>query len=259
MRKYYAAMAEMVLKDLGENSLACESTRTSVSARMLRRGAKVKDPVLLQAWRGACFLLIDAGDSWVSVSQHALSTAPIGGGDIWDSRVKVSLFLLLCYFATHQTGRFSIDRCITTRCYCCYCYFFVGFQYLVFSTILLFVSLFIFSPLLQYMSGIDRYCYCYCSIIIIVGPMPMETQSFHKKFELQRYSPENFRYSLLWARFFKPKVPNFLGKHEENYFGADVRPRSASEKLRPMFSLKRRDSDCSTDIDRQNQRLRHEF
>ena len=50
-----------------------------------------------------------------------------------------------------------------------------------------------------------------------------------------------------------------FGKARTNNYGVDVGPRSASGKLRRMFGSKRRDSESSTDIDRQNQRLRHEL
>ena len=48
-----------------------------------------------------------------------------------------------------------------------------------------------------------------------------------------------------------------LEKPEKNKYGADIAPASASEELRQMFSPKRRDSESSTGIDRQNQRLRY--
>ena len=50
----------------------------------------------------------------------------------------------------------------------------------------------------------------------------------------------------------------FKKKREQKTSWPDVGPRSAWEKLSQMFHSKRRDSESSTDIDRQNQRLRHE-
>ena len=50
-----------------------------------------------------------------------------------------------------------------------------------------------------------------------------------------------------------------LENPEKNIYGADVGANIGSEKLRRMFISKRRDSGSSADIDRQNQRLRHEF
>ena len=50
-----------------------------------------------------------------------------------------------------------------------------------------------------------------------------------------------------------------LKNPENSKSGADVGPRSAWEKLMQMFGSKRRDSESSTDIDRPNQLLRHEF
>ena len=50
-----------------------------------------------------------------------------------------------------------------------------------------------------------------------------------------------------------------LENSKKSNSGADVGPRSGSEKLERMFGSKRQDSESSTDIDRQKQRLRHEF
>ena len=49
--------------------------------------------------------------------------------------------------------------------------------------------------------------------------MPMETQSSHKKFEIQRYPSEISRYSLLWARFLKRKVPKFWKSPTKTFLG----------------------------------------
>ena len=49
--------------------------------------------------------------------------------------------------------------------------------------------------------------------------MPTETQSSHKKFELQRYPSAFFRCSLLWARFLKQKDPNLWKSPKKNIWG----------------------------------------
>ena len=102
MQKYYGEMAGMVLKQIADNTCSsCESARKYVSASMLRRGPKIKDPVTLQAWRDAALLLVDAGDHWVFVPEKALSSEPIGGHTYWKARVKVRVGLCNCH---QQTG-----------------------------------------------------------------------------------------------------------------------------------------------------------
>ena len=49
----------------------------------------------------------------------------------------------------------------------------------------------------------------------------------------------------------KTEFSKRLVNPDESISGADVGPRSALEKLRRMFISKRRDSESSTDIDRQ--------
>ena len=61
------------------------------------------------------------------------------------------------------------------------------------------------------------------------------------------------------STIFETGGSKLLEKPGKGYFGTDVWPISASEKLMRMFGSKRRDSEPSTGIDRQNQRLRGEF
>ena len=82
----------------------------------------------------------------------------------------------------------------------------------------------------------------------------------HKKVELQRYPKYFFRQTLLCARFFNQKVLNFWQPKKLSFFKNPGKKhfwgacwaRSASEKLRRIFCSERRDSESSTDIDRQN-------
>ena len=55
---------------------------------------------------------------------------------------------------------------------------------------------------------------------------------------------------LAMGTFLKTGSSELLEKHEKNNSGADVGPRSASEKPRRMFGSKQRDSESSIDIDR---------
>ena len=66
-----------------------------------------------------------------------------------------------------------------------------------------------------------------------------------------------FLYRSLWVQIFTRKVPSLKKKYEKKRSWPDVGPRSAWEKLSQMFNSKRRDSESSTD--RQKQRLRHEI
>ena len=94
--------------------------------------------------------------------------------------------------------------------------------------------------------------FCISNIFIAIRPMPMKRQSSDKKFGLQRYAPEFSGTACDEHEFQDGNFPSFPENPEKNNCGVDVRPRSASETLRRMFSSKRRDSESSIDIDRQN-------
>ena len=85
----------------------------------------------------------------------------------------------------------------------------------------------------------------------------METQRFHEKFE--KIPVTNIQVQLAMSTTIEAESSKLFKNAGKNIYGANVGPRSASEKRRRMFSSKRRDSESSTDIDRQNQRPRHEF
>ena len=91
-----------------------------------------------------------------------------------------------------------------------------------------------------------------------VRPVTMETRCFRKKLEFQRYPPKDF----FTARY--------EHKSSERKFQTSQKPRKklfldrslakvGLRKTQPNVSSKRRDSESWTDIDRQNQRLRHEI
>lgn len=96
LRKFYLTMADMVRNEMRHRHLPCEFTRASVSRDMqLSLRAVVKDPVVVQVWRGAATLLIDAGDDWVSGPAAGLPHACIGGEKTWAASVLVSLFVMI--------------------------------------------------------------------------------------------------------------------------------------------------------------------
>ena len=70
---------------------------------------------------------------------------------------------------------------------------------------------------------------------------------------------QHWQVELAMSMILHTEISKLLENPGKNYYGADVGPRSTSEKLRRMFSLKRRDYESSAGIDRQNQWLRHEF
>ena len=86
----------------------------------------------------------------------------------------------------------------------------------------------------------------------------MEMRCFHKKLEFQRYPPKDFCTARYEHKSSKKKVSNFSTPPPKKNSWADLGPRSA-EKTQPNVDSKRRDSESSTDIDGQNQRLRHEI
>ena len=66
------------------------------------------------------------------------------------------------------------------------------------------------------------------------------------------------QYRLLWARFFEKQYPN-PGKHPKKIVkGQMLGNRRLEKNSAKCFRWKRRDSESSIDIDRQNKRLRHE-
>ena len=103
------------------------------------------------------------------------------------------------------------------------------------------------------------FCLRSCLInLSAVRPVTMETRCFHKKLEFQRYPPKDFctaRYERKsWTKKFqtfqKPRKKSFLGRSWAK-IGLRI--------TQPNVCSKRRDSESWTDIERQNQRLRHEI
>lgn len=95
LRKFYLTMAGMVRNEMFYRDFPCEFARASVSHSMLSEEGVVKDPVVVQAWRGAASLLINAGDVWVSRSAAGPPHACIGGEETWAASVLVSLFVMM--------------------------------------------------------------------------------------------------------------------------------------------------------------------
>ena len=92
----------------------------------------------------------------------------------------------------------------------------------------------------------------------IIRPVTMETRCCQKKLEFQRYPQKDFctaRYEHKSSIFF---FQTFQKKRKKYFFGRSW-AKIGLRKTQPNVVLKRRDSESSTDIDRQNQRLRHEF
>ena len=93
-------------------------------------------------------------------------------------------------------------------------------------------------------------------------PVTMETRCCPKNFEFQIYPPKDFLYRSLLA------MSTILRKKSFKRFNTPPRKRQflgrswvkiGLRKTQPNVNSKRRDSGSSTDIDRQNQRLRHEI
>ena len=95
-----------------------------------------------------------------------------------------------------------------------------------------------------------------CLLSFTFRPVTMATRSFSKKLELQLYPPNNFctdRYKNKSS-----KKPFKLVNRKKRSLGrswAKIGLRKSQRKV----SSNRRDSESSTDIDRQNQGLRHEI
>ena len=64
-----------------------------------------------------------------------------------------------------------------------------------------------------------------------------------------------FQVQLAMGKSLQTESSNLNGKARTKQFWAEIGPRSASEFFRRMFGSKRRDSESSTDIYRQNRRL----
>ena len=102
--------------------------------------------------------------------------------------------------------------------------------------------------------------------MIGITPVTMETRRLHEKLRFQRYPPKDFctaRYerksSKKSFKLFKnpeKKIPGpILGQDRPGKNSCQDRP----GKTHPNVCSNRRDSESWTDIDRQNQRLRHEI
>ena len=91
-----------------------------------------------------------------------------------------------------------------------------------------------------------------------IRPVTMETRCFHKKLEFQRYPPKD----LCTARYErKSSKKNFqtFQKPRKKQFLSRSWAKIGLRKTQPNVCSKRRDSESWRDIDRQNQRLRHEI
>ena len=83
-------------------------------------------------------------------------------------------------------------------------------------------------------------------ILETIIPVTMETRCLHKKLEFQRYPPKD----ICTARYERKS-----SEKKTNFSWAKIGLRITQ----PNDCSKRRDSESWTDIDRQHQRLRHEF
>ena len=90
-------------------------------------------------------------------------------------------------------------------------------------------------------------------------PLTMETRCFHKKLEFQRYPPKYFCTARYEHKSSKKMFSNFSKTPKKNIFPGPILGQDRPEKTKPNVNLRRRDSESSTDVDRQNQRLRHEI
>ena len=99
----------------------------------------------------------------------------------------------------------------------------------------------------------DELC-CRTSQIVLLRMMLMETRCCQKKFEFQRYPPQDFCVPLAMSTNLHKKVPTQKKKKKNTHthipgqmLGQDRPEKNSSQ----TFNSKRRDSECSTDIDRQ--------
>ena len=88
--------------------------------------------------------------------------------------------------------------------------------------------------------------------------MPLKTQSSHKKCEFQRY-PSQFSGTACYEHVSSNGKFQTLGKAQNKQFWGRCWDKIGFRRSQADVCSKRRDCDFSTDIHRQNQRLRHEF
>ena len=89
-------------------------------------------------------------------------------------------------------------------------------------------------------------------------PVTMETQCFPKKLEFQRYPPKDFCTARYEHKSLRKKFQTFRKTRKKSFLGRSwtkIGPRKTQQNV----CLTRRDSESWTDIDRQNQWLRHEI
>ena len=92
-----------------------------------------------------------------------------------------------------------------------------------------------------------------------VRPVTIETRCFHQKARISKIPPKRFLYRSLWAQIYEKKVSNF-SKTPNKIIPGPILGQDRPEKNSAKYvNSKRRDSESSTDIDRQNQRPRHEI
>ena len=89
-------------------------------------------------------------------------------------------------------------------------------------------------------------------------PVTMGTRCFHKKLEFQRYPPKDFCTARYERKSSKKKFQTFQKPRKKSFMGRSW-AKIGLRKTQPNVCSKRRDSESWTDIDRQNQRLRHEI
>ena len=86
----------------------------------------------------------------------------------------------------------------------------------------------------------------------------METRCFHKKLEFQRYPPKDFCTARYERKSSKKKFQTFQNPRKKQFLGRSW-AKIGLRKTQPNVCSQRRDSESWTDIERQNQRLRHEI
>ena len=92
----------------------------------------------------------------------------------------------------------------------------------------------------------------------VLRPVTMETRCFHKKLEFQRYPPKDFCTACYEHRSSKKEFQTFQNPPRKYFLGRSW-AKIGLRKTQPNVCSKRRNSESSTDIDGQNQRLRHEI
>ena len=93
---------------------------------------------------------------------------------------------------------------------------------------------------------------------LAVRPVTMEPRCFREKLEFQRYPPKDFCTAGYERKSSKKKFQTIQKSRKKKILGR-FWAKIGLRKTQPNVCSKRRDFESWTDIDRQNQRLRHEI